>query len=550
MEKKKLDNLFREKFKDFSETPEEKVWRSIEAALDKKQKSRTLIPLWWKLGGVAAVLAVAIILIKPFGDDANSPTVTDADKTNNKTNGQIPLEHQDTIPKTESIVATEKKTLPENKTVRENHDGAPNVAATNRSVAGDANETSVSTVMSKNNNGADRAASSKDKNAPQPNNSDTFSNGSLSEGKTEVAAAPDTNPETTKLNPNGFDIEPEHSVPISEVTSRKQNKQHVDSLAIAHKTDSYLATNTTDKANTDEIKSNIIKDVVTETKDAFSQVNQEKTVAVTAEQQKKSIFEAIAAQEEEEAIVAENKNGKWSAGPSIAPVYFSAIGEGSPVHSTFVPNSKSGNTNLSYGLTVAYEINPKLSIRSGVHKVDYGYRTNDVQFAASSEISATGQIDNINYSTTAKNLVVVSNTSEMGVYEGFSNSDVSALSTAQNGVLSQQFGYLEVPIELEYALINSKIGVNVIGGVSSLFLTGNSISLTSGELTTTVGEANNMNNINLSANAGFGINYKFTPKVRLNIEPVFKYQLNTFSDTDGTFQPFSVGVYSGLSFRF
>ena len=39
-------------------------------------------------------------------------------------------------------------------------------------------------------------------------------------------------------------------------------------------------------------------------------------------------------------------------------------------------------------------------------------------------------------------------------------------------------------------------------------------------------------------------------KVQLNIEPVFKYQLNTFSDTAGNFQPFTIGIYSGLNFKF
>ena len=116
--------------------------------------------------------------------------------------------------------------------------------------------------------------------------------------------------------------------------------------------------------------------------------------------------------------------------------------------------------------------------------------------------------------------------------------------------MEQQFGYLEIPVELNYVLFDKRFGINLIGGVSSLFLVDNAISLTSGELTTEVGEANNINSVNFSTNVGFGVNYKLTPKVQLNIEPVFKYQLNTFSKTDGTFNPFSIGVYSGLSFRF
>ena len=250
-------------------------------------------------------------------------------------------------------------------------------------------------------------------------------------------------------------------------------------------------------------------------------------------------------------MVAEGNAKKWSAGPSVAPVYFNAIGEGSSVHSIFVPNSKSGNINLSYGLSVAYEISPKLTVRSGVHKVDYGYDTNDVAFSSSLVASTNGQIDNIDYSATSKNLVVSSrkggNANAVVSNEAI---DVSAQNPERDGVMSQQLGYVEVPVELNYALVDNKFGVNLIGGISSLFLIDNSVALTSGGLTTEMGEANNVNDLNFSANVGIGVNYKFSPKVQFNLEPVFKYQLNTFSETDGTFNPYSLGIYSGLSFRF
>ena len=42
MGKKNIDKLFQEKLSDFSEMPDEKVWQSINASLDKKKKSRNL----------------------------------------------------------------------------------------------------------------------------------------------------------------------------------------------------------------------------------------------------------------------------------------------------------------------------------------------------------------------------------------------------------------------------------------------------------------------------------------------------------------------------
>ena len=68
--------------------------------------------------------------------------------------------------------------------------------------------------------------------------------------------------------------------------------------------------------------------------------------------------------------------------------------------------------------------------------------------------------------------------------------------------------------------------------------------------TVEMGEANNLNDLNFSTNIGFGLNYKFSPMLQLNLEPMFKYQLNTFTQTAGNFQPFSIGVYTGLNFKF
>ncbi|CAN0600404.1 unnamed protein product, partial [Ectocarpus sp. 12 AP-2014] len=198
---------------------------------------------------------------------------------------------------------------------------------------------------------------------------------------------------------------------------------------------------------------------------------------------KKSIFDEINRQEEAEEAVAEVATKKWSAGPSVAPVYFNAIGEGSSVHSIFVPNSKSGNINMSYGLSVGYEISSKLTVRSGIHRVDYGYDTNDIAFSSSPIATTNGQIDNINYTTTSRNLVVSSKPGGSARAEAPTNSlEVSAQNAERDGVMTQQMGYLEIPVELNYALIDKKFGLNVIGGVSSLFLMDNSVALSSGNL--------------------------------------------------------------------
>ena len=266
--------------------------------------------------------------------------------------------------------------------------------------------------------------------------------------------------------------------------------------------------------------------------------------------EKQSIYDAIEEQNELEEAIADNKSGKWSVGPSVAPVYFDASGDGSPIGADFSSNSKSGKLNLSYGLTVAYEAGKKVKIRSGVHRVNYGYSTNGVLFSPTLRAAATDKLANIDYSPNSESIVVQSKESPKN--QAAFNSKEIALSDAPtlDGKMVQQLGYIEVPLEVNYAVLDKKFGVDLIGGLSSLFLVDNSVLLESNQLVTEMGEANNINSLNFSANFGMGLNYQFSPKIRFNVEPVFKYQLNTFSNVSGNFRPYSIGVYSGFSFKF
>ena len=71
-DKKHIDELFKDRFKNFEVSPSPEVWGSIQTSLEKRKKDRKLIPLWWKMGGVAALLA----LLFTIGNSVfnNSPT--------------------------------------------------------------------------------------------------------------------------------------------------------------------------------------------------------------------------------------------------------------------------------------------------------------------------------------------------------------------------------------------------------------------------------------------------------------------------------------------
>jgi len=231
---------------------------------------------------------------------------------------------------------------------------------------------------------------------------------------------------------------------------------------------------------------------------------------------------------------------RWLITPTIASVFFNTFRNGSPIDEKFIDSDKTFSRTLSVGVGVTYNINNKISVRSGIQRVNLAYSTNNVIFFAN--LNSNG------YST-----ITYEKERDPIFFDNANNflhpNDVSNVTT-NSGSLEQSFSFLEIPMELNYYLINRKFGFKVIGGFSSLILLNNSIDIVSDNFRTQVGIANNVNPIHFSTNIGLGVDYQFLKSFRASIEPMFKYQLNTFNNNSGNFRPYFIGVYSGISYQF
>ena len=254
-----------------------------------------------------------------------------------------------------------------------------------------------------------------------------------------------------------------------------------------------------------------------------------------------TIEEAIAASKKEDEATRSNK---WSVGTHAAPIYFNSLGKGSSLDAQFNENSKNGEVTMSYGVSASYALNNKLSIRSGINKVNLGYNTNNVivfeSIGLSSKSSALRNVDTYN---PGGNISIIS-------AESINNINNEPFIKTSNTSVNQSLGFIEIPLEIEYALVNKKFGFNIIGGFSSFILSNNELFSEFDGNRTLIGEATNLNKVSYSANFGLGLNYKITKKLDLNLEPLFKYQINTFNNTSGNFKPYFIGVYTGIGLKF
>lgn len=462
-EKKNIDRLFQEEFKDFEVSPADSVWKNIENELMKKNKKRRIVPLWIRFGGAAAVF---LLLLSTVFWYFNNDTTT--------------------LEQPEKIIITNTK-IKDNKS-----DKKPTFIKENVITEKDDKTSTEENTIAKSELDNNRPKSKK--NSTKNKNSDDKEN------------MPNTNQQRIAISMNKDDmIEPQIKKPTN--------------IDVINKNDL--------------IKSEIIPDkkAVTFQEVDHSQKNGEGDIQKEIEKRN------------EKETVKKNNINNWSVGSTLAPIYYTSFGNGSPIDPGLSNNKKSGNSSVSYGLKLTYKLSDKLSLQSGVNKLELGYSTENVTTLISSSL-LDGSNTNINTNVDGVSVAAVSTTTQ-------SSETISLRSTIDvSGTLAQSLNYLEIPLEAKYSILQNKLRMNLVGGFSTYFLYDNQVSITSFGKKNILGEASNINSLNFSGNLGVDFDYNISKKLYINISPMFKYQFNTYSRNSGGFKPYYLGVYSGLNFRF
>lgn len=514
-DKKNLDRLFQEKFKDFEATPDLSVWQNIESSLQQDKKNRRAIPLWFKIAGVAAGLVLLFTIGKLAFDTKNTTpenpkTILVDTKDNIRTEAKKQSKNIDNT----SVIEEKTNNLLQTETDANNlvSQETENINTENSIKTNTASKTIVSQLVSTSKTTKTRKSSglvTSNKNKATYKKSNSVSEKNKKESDSRVAETTKSEAFKSSENTSGIDIKKAQELV-------KEQTKITNETAVASKENS--------EENKEETTTN------DETKPSLED----------------AVAEAKAEQEEDTINEKEEANSRWSVMPNVAPVYFNTLSEGSSIDEQFVRNDKSGTINMSYGLSASYTISKRWTVRSGINKVNVGYDTNNVviydNISAAEEI--VKPLRNVALNQASQNIAMISG-------QDFQFTQVpNIITNAIDSSISQELGFIEVPLEISYKLSDKKFGVNVIGGVSTLFLSKNEIYTTLNGNAKLLGEATNINSTSFSANFGLGLDYKISKSFGLNLEPTFKYQINTFTNTSGNFKPYLFGIYTGFSYKF
>ena len=500
---KNIERLFQEKFKDFEAIPPQESWNIIASRLNEKKKKKRIIPIWFQLSGIAASFIIIGALIWNFqsNQNTNSPNnsnetvVVGVDNSNSKDKkSNTDFNNNETLRPEKNIENSENNTIKFDSKRIDFEKSNPIVIS---------NEKSNIRYKDKKNN------SFESKNTLDTKNKKRYPNYNNKESNHEIVA--NSKAKRNKSSKKNLFLETDLIATTKKNKNSKLNPNNntttsKNGLINSDKINSFFdktETNTNYVNTSNDSLANQTKDTITAVL-ALSEniITNDSMLVAEISPEINPLEELLKEKEAGKNEVEKEKRSRWAVSTNASPVYFNSISEGSSLDSQFSKNSKEFETTMSYGIGAVYQISNKFSFKTGVNALTFNYNTDNVLFNTRLN-SVTNNIKTLDRNSNSENLAfsAINSKSDLG--------DALILLTESKGSIKQELSYVEVPLELSYKILDKKFGIDLIGGVSTLFLNANSISLISDGMEMNIGKANNLNDIHFSSNVGLGFKYNF-----------------------------------------
>lgn len=243
----------------------------------------------------------------------------------------------------------------------------------------------------------------------------------------------------------------------------------------------------------------------------------------------------------------------WSIGGQLSPTYSYRSVEGSSYNTPnesvdveYFNDNEEGLLTMGGGISLSYRFTDRLSLGSGMYLSRIGLQNNEV--LAYNDPDAHNMYK---LATSGGTVSINPKKFEMVVVEqATSVKDSIPGAYSINGSFTQNLDYLEVPLVLNYKLLDKKFSVNLLGGLSPGILVNNrSYFEVEGQKLQT-GTTENLSPMIYNSVLGIGLEYAITKKFSVNMSPAFKYSLTPVNNTNGLkYHPYSLSWFTGVSYK-
>lgn len=320
-DKKSIDRLFQEKFKEFEAAPPVGSWEDIHARLPKKRHKKPLI-LWWISAAV-----IALLLSIPLIDLGTNTPLTPAGDTQSR-----PDINQNGTP-----IASEAEHLTPDEPLQTRPDGEPSMPSEPETTIPIRTPKRLTNAVAESNMPSGRMHT-------QQRNTEPF----------EVLNK-NQNPNTQTLDGLSHPLAQQH--PSKDDTDRRPDLiaptsptgTEANTQSKFTSPDSGLANQSTDTVNANAVA------------DSPGKLLNEKELTALVSQ-------------------GENQVSRWQLQSRVAPIYFNAHGTGSALDASLAQSDRHYKTTVSMGIGLSYDLGKRWAVRTGINTLQLEYETRNLAF--------------------------------------------------------------------------------------------------------------------------------------------------------------------------
>jgi hypothetical protein len=247
-------------------------------------------------------------------------------------------------------------------------------------------------------------------------------------------------------------------------------------------------------------------------------------------------------------------DSRWSIGGSFAPVYaYRSI----QINAEELPPDVNPDMNYyndaeepiysySGGLDLSVQMKNKWEFQTGLYISSLGHINEDV---IAFEVKGVKDLLKTSTSTGVIEIVTSSLPEEFVDNSVRRDSLTDAVYISSN--IRQTFTYLELPLLVRYSFLDRRFGLHLTGGLSPGIMTDYHAQFTYEDEQIDLDNEGDFSTMIYNSQVGLGLNYHITRSLSINLDPSFKYSLNSIrKDHSIQYHPYSISIFTGLRYNF